>query len=159
MHRFQYAKCARAARIRQTAAVTPGLRRVAHLGALVALVAWGAALGQWLSNPDPRASLLGLVVVTVLLGAALWRLYGPSGLVALRWRPAAVAADDDASVDLNSAGAEELQRLPGVGPVLATRILEERAAGGPFASVDDLVRVPGVGPARVRALADRARAR
>ena len=125
---------------------------MAHLGSLVALVAWGAALGRWLSNPDPRASLLALVVVTVLLAAALWRLYGPTGLVALRWRR------DPALVDLNTAGTEELQRLPGVGPVLAGRILEERAVGGPFASVDDLVRVPGVGPARVRALADQAHA-
>jgi competence ComEA-like helix-hairpin-helix protein len=132
--------------------VNPGLRRVAHLGALVALVAWGAALGQWLRNPDPRASLLGLVVVTVLLGAALWRLYGPGGPVSLRWRRG------PAPINLNSAGPDELQRLPGVGPVLAGRILEERAAGGPFASVEDLVRVPGMGPARVRALAGQARA-
>jgi competence ComEA-like helix-hairpin-helix protein len=118
----------------------------------VALVAWGAAVGQWLRNPDPRASLLGLAVVTALLGAALWRLYGPAGMVSLRWRRG------PALVDLNAAGAEELQRLPGVGPVLAGRILEERAAGGPFRSVDDLVRVPGMGPARVRALADQAHA-
>jgi competence protein ComEA len=60
-------------------------------------------------------------------------------------------------VDLNSAGVEELVTLPGVGPVAARRIVDEREAGGPFASVEALTRVPGFGPAKVRALADRVR--
>lgn len=54
-------------------------------------------------------------------------------------------------VDLAAAGEAELQLLPGVGPRLAARIAEERAAGGPFDSLEEMDRrVPGVGPARVR---------
>jgi competence ComEA-like helix-hairpin-helix protein len=56
-------------------------------------------------------------------------------------------------VDINAASAKDLQRLPGVGPVAAQRIVDEREAGGPFRSVEDLVRVPGIGPARARVLA------
>ena len=51
-----------------------------------------------------------------------------------------------ALVDLNRAGAQELQGLPGVGPALAERILAARRERL-FTSVEDLVRVRGIGPA------------
>lgn len=54
-------------------------------------------------------------------------------------------------VDLNRADIEALQRLPGVGPVLARRIVSLRREQ-PFHTVDDLVRVPGIGPATVDGL-------
>ena len=59
----------------------------------------------------------------------------------------------DDRIDLNAADASELQRLPGIGPVGARRIVEERDAGGPYRTVGDLVRVAGFGPpgARTRA--------
>jgi competence ComEA-like helix-hairpin-helix protein len=47
-------------------------------------------------------------------------------------------------VDLNSASARELQKLPGIGPILAERIVAERQRGGPFRHVDDLRRVRGI---------------
>ncbi len=47
-------------------------------------------------------------------------------------------------VDVNRAGEEELQRLPGIGPTLARRIVEARRVA-PFRSVDDLRRVRGIG--------------
>jgi len=55
---------------------------------------------------------------------------------------------------LASATAEELDELPGVGPVTAQRILDYRAEHGPFRSVDDLDAVPGIGPTRVEQLRD-----
>jgi competence protein ComEA len=55
-------------------------------------------------------------------------------------------------VDLNSATLEQLDALPGVGPVTAKRILDWRAAHGPFTSVDQLRHVSGVGPARLAQL-------
>lgn len=54
-------------------------------------------------------------------------------------------------VDLNRAGIDELQRLPGVGPVIAERILAARQKQV-FTSVDDLIRVKGVGPATLERL-------
>lgn len=57
-------------------------------------------------------------------------------------------------VSLSSATLEELDALPGVGPVTAQRILDYRAEHGPFASVDDLDAVPGIGPARMEQLRD-----
>jgi competence ComEA-like helix-hairpin-helix protein len=48
-------------------------------------------------------------------------------------------------VNVNRATAAELARLPGIGPVLAERIVEARASSGRFASIDELRRVAGVG--------------
>lgn len=53
------------------------------------------------------------------------------------------------TLDPNVAGAEELDRLPGVGASKALRIVREREENGPFASVDDLARVSGLGPKSV----------
>ena len=52
------------------------------------------------------------------------------------------------SVCINSASAEELEALPGVGPALAQRIVNERSKGR-FTSADDLLRVPGIGKAKL----------
>ena len=52
-------------------------------------------------------------------------------------------------VDLNSANAAELALLPGVGPVLAKRIVLDRVSTGDFKVVDDLQRVRGIGPRKM----------
>lgn len=49
-------------------------------------------------------------------------------------------------INPNSADAATLERLPGVGPVLAKRIVEERTLHGPFLSWRGLQRVKGIGP-------------
>ena len=58
-------------------------------------------------------------------------------------------------INVNIATASDLERLPGVGPVLASRIIEEREANGPFVSADDLDRVSGIGPKKIAAMRDR----
>ena len=58
-------------------------------------------------------------------------------------------------VDVNTAGASELERLPHVGPALAERIVAYREAHGPFLTTEDLLRVRGVGAATLEALRDR----
>jgi competence protein ComEA len=55
-------------------------------------------------------------------------------------------------VNINTASAEQLALLPGIGPVKAGAILEYRKAHGPFLFVDDLARVPGIGPASLERL-------
>jgi competence protein ComEA len=55
-------------------------------------------------------------------------------------------------VSLSSATVEELDELPGVGPITAQKIVDYRTEHGPFASVEDLDAVPGIGPTRVEQL-------
>lgn len=55
-------------------------------------------------------------------------------------------------LNLNTATAEQLDELPGVGPATAAAIVAFRQANGPFARVDDLARVRGIGPAKLDAL-------
>ncbi|MGH3646695.1 MAG: helix-hairpin-helix domain-containing protein [Micromonosporaceae bacterium] len=69
--------------------------------------------------------------------------------------PGAPAAGDPAGkVNLNTATLQQLDTLPGVGAVIAQRILDHRADHGGFRSVDELRQVDGIGPARYEQLKD-----
>ena len=56
-------------------------------------------------------------------------------------------------LDLDTAPAESLERLPRIGPSLAKRIVADRDSLGPFGSLEGFQRVKGVGPAMIRAVA------
>ncbi|MCH7792129.1 MAG: ComEA family DNA-binding protein [Planctomycetes bacterium] len=62
-------------------------------------------------------------------------------------------------INVNIASAAELELLPGIGPTLAARIVADREANGPFASLDDVARVRGIGPRTVDKIRDLAMAR
>lgn len=64
----------------------------------------------------------------------------------------AEAQDEDGRIDLNTATAADLETLPGVGPVLAARILDYRAAYGPFRAVEELLNVSGIGEKKLEAI-------
>ncbi|TDP96308.1 ComEA family DNA-binding protein [Labedaea rhizosphaerae] len=70
----------------------------------------------------------------------------------------APSADGDApgqsKVDINTASAEKLDTLPGIGEVTAQRIVQWRQQHGRFASVDQLQQVPGIGDAKLASLRD-----
>ncbi|HMN95761.1 MAG TPA: helix-hairpin-helix domain-containing protein [Phycisphaerales bacterium] len=115
-----------------------------------------------------RAALSAIALVLLLGGfaATAWNA-GRSPIDAAA--PAALALRDERAnaaasglpvvlIDLNRADASELAALPRIGPALAARIVADRAANGPFRSVDELVRVRGIGPVTVELVRPLARA-
>ena len=58
---------------------------------------------------------------------------------------AAAAQDDELKVNLNRAGIEELVRLPGVGEIVAQRIVSYREENGAFKATEELMNVRGIG--------------
>lgn len=58
-------------------------------------------------------------------------------------------------IPINTAGSSDLQRIDGIGPVLAGRIISYREQHGPFKNMDDLLKVSGIGPKRLAAIRER----
>ena len=69
-------------------------------------------------------------------------------------RPATFEGIPAGKIDLNQATASELDSLPGVGPVIAARIVSYREDNGPFESIEALLDVPGIGEAKLADLRD-----
>jgi len=135
----------------------PGLYRLRD-GARVADAvsrAGGATRGADLAALNLAAPLVdGIQVLVPRLQAAAGAL-DPTGSEPLA--DASVASADAGlgrKLSLSSATADELDELPGVGPITAQKILDYRAEHGPFRSVDDLDAVPGIGPTRIEQLRD-----
>lgn len=120
---------------------SPGLVALPH-GSRVAdavLAAGGALPGADLAALNLAAPLVDgqhLVVGAI----------GPDGVPA--------ASPGDTRVRVNTADAASLDSLPGVGPVLAARIVAYREANGPFETVEDLLDVPGIGESKLAAMRD-----
>jgi competence protein ComEA len=76
---------------------------------------------------------------------------GSAGVAAPSSAPAA-GSSPTAPLDLNTATLEQLESLPGIGPVTAQKILDYRQAHGAFHSVTELQGVPGIGPAHMAQL-------
>ena len=70
---------------------------------------------------------------------------------------AQAAQTADGSVSINSADAATLEQLPGVGPVIAERIVQWRSDNGPFRSIEELAEISGIGPAMVDRIKDQVR--
>ena len=79
------------------------------------------------------------------------------GLAVILAPPSAAASishfQNEESVNINTASIEELQRLPGVGPALASRIVERRRRHGPFKRPQDVVIVRGMSAKLYRRIA------
>ncbi|MGH2724877.1 MAG: helix-hairpin-helix domain-containing protein [Actinomycetota bacterium] len=68
--------------------------------------------------------------------------------------PPSTGSADGGPVNINTATADQLEALPGIGPVLAQRIIDFREKNGPFSSVDQLEDVSGIGPVTMEGLRD-----
>jgi len=66
----------------------------------------------------------------------------------------ASAGGTTTKININTATAQELDALPGVGEVIAQRIVEYRTANGPFGSIDDLLNVSGIGEVTMEDMRD-----
>ena len=99
-------------------------------------------------------SLILTVVFLLVISGVFWRV-GPkpssadytvtTERTAAGVTPAAGPEAAAGRVNLNTASAEELQSLPGIGEVRARAILDDRAERGPFRRPEDLTRVKGIG--------------
>ncbi|MEO5988823.1 MAG: helix-hairpin-helix domain-containing protein [Candidatus Eisenbacteria bacterium] len=116
--------------------LTPGERRGALT--LLVLMMLGTAQELWQSRqPPPKLPVQGAPL------SGSMTTVGASEPASAPPRPAQAPAGP---VDLNHATLQELDALPGIGPVIAGRILAHRARVGRFHSREDLLAVQGIGP-------------
>lgn len=102
-------------------------------------------------GPTRRADLAAVNLAAPLVDGqqVVVPLRGPPGSEGTTGAPAS-----GSRISLASATVEQLDELPGIGPVTAQKIVDWRSAHGPFRSVEDLDDVPGIGPARIEQLRD-----
>jgi competence ComEA-like helix-hairpin-helix protein len=123
----------------------------------------------WQFDPTRRIALW-ILSLSAIFGLGIevmeyWsasRVVGSSGVVSVGmdtelqaradslWR--ARKAKLNEPIDLNTADALDLERLPGIGPVTAAHMIEYREAHGGFKSVEELDSVAGIGPKKLEAL-------
>lgn len=91
------------------------------------------------------AVLAGIVWGALFLIAPIWQPDTPvTYMPALPQTEAAAESAPTQLVDLNTADAETLQTLPGIGPAKAAAIIAYREEHGPFAALQDVANVPGI---------------
>ena len=128
--------------MRRASWLTPSEVRLAALLFLLAVLSRGLA---WLEQEHPERA--------AWIAALEPGDFAPPGPDSLGFRaperPVKPDPPEPGSLDPNSATAEELCGLPGIGPALAQRILADRAENGAYREAADLARVKGIGPATV----------
>lgn len=60
----------------------------------------------------------------------------------------------ETTININTASLEELERLPGIGPSIAQKIIDYRQENGPFTSIDEIQDVSGIGPVKYEQIKD-----
>lgn len=125
--------------------VSPGVVEVAPAGRVgdAVAAAGGARPGARLDAVNLAAPLVDGQQVTVP---------GPDGAVPSASGGGSGSGGSPELIRLNSATAADLEALPGVGPVLAERIVAHREARGAFERVEDLLEVPGIGESKLASI-------
>ena len=113
------------------------------LAAAFLLFAAGFCVGRLQTDGNTR-------VITMRQPAAV----SESATQAMSSTEETAAMQQGAKLDLNTATAEELMTLPGIGEVLAGRIVAYRAAHGSFSSIDELAQEAGIGEKRIDDIRD-----
>jgi competence protein ComEA len=95
-----------------------------------------------------RTALRVVVLVALVMTAQAW-------LLAQKSQPTKAKADTTSIINLNTATAEQLDSLPGIGPKIAARIIEYRQKNGPFKTIEALMNVKGIGEKNFLKIKDR----
>ncbi len=130
------------------------MRRVVGAVVVIGMICLGTLRGEWMIRVRPLAPDS---LTLTLSDPSPTPATGPAPAARHHTAPPPAFASDPLAF-LSRAPADSLDLLPGIGPVLAARILQARVARGAFASWDDVMAVKGIGPrlvARWRALAAR----
>ena len=110
--------------------------------------------------------VVALLVASLVVGGgiSLWDRFSPEGtedfqVVRVAEPPEALSEEVDPEkpsekVHLNTASAEDLERLPRIGPKMAQKILRWRTDHGPFRTVEDLAEIPGIGKKTIDEIRD-----
>lgn len=128
------------------------MRRVVG-AAIVILALGGSKIAVWMATrhpPIPADSTLDAFVPHRPHDASVSK--GPSFVPLDRASPVPLSFRRDPLQFLSTAPADSLELLPGVGPVLATRLLDARRDFGAFQSWNDVDRVRGIGPKTIERL-------
>jgi competence ComEA-like helix-hairpin-helix protein len=109
--------------------------------------------------PGARTTSIIIIVVTLILSpsacAKRMRHRPPSIQTKANEQQSAIANQQASRrININTASANELETLPGIGKGLAARIIEHRTEYGPFRRPEHLIMVRGISDARFRALRD-----
>ena len=113
-------------------------------------------MGKRIKLTKTDVFLLGLTVLFVLAMALTWLLTPRQvrGGYDISAVPPEEAAPALLKVNINTASAEELDGLPGIGPVLAQRIVDWRTENGPFTDAAQLLELDGIGQTVLESIQD-----
>jgi len=117
-----------------------------------------------LSPAQERGLIMLVAIGLVASGLALFlptirsrplTILGPIDITGVRiLLPTFLDAEEEDKINLNTASAEDLTSLPGIGEVLAARIVAYREEHGPFQTLDDIMQVSGIGSKVVEEIRD-----
>jgi len=144
---------------------TPGPLRVYITGAVSNPAVYELPAGSIVADVVEAAGNFGNEAATELVNLALplsdgmhvhIPAYGAEEQQAVSAPPIVSAPQEEAGtlVNINTAGVEELDTLPGVGPATAQYIIDHRQANGPFTQIEEIMDVSGIGPAKFEQIKD-----